>query len=216
MAKKQIPKRGGKSPTDAREKLILGKPPRIAPQTSERAIKEAMDLTLRLRKAALPSAPAIPVAQMPEIMTTLTCHSALWERLAMVSVELLGNGALDRRDTELAILRTSWLCQAPYEWGEHVEQGKKAGVTDKEIERLIVGSSAKGWSARERAMMCAVEELHDDAMVSEKTWRVLARHFDDKQLFELLVLVGQFTMVAYFQNSLRLRLYAGNVGLKAR
>lgn len=216
MAKKRKRKSVDATPIDAREKLILGKPPRILPQTSERAIKEAMDLTVRLRKAALPDAPSIPVSQMPEIMTTLTCHSALWERLAMVSVELLGNGALDRRDAELAILRISWLCQAPYEWGEHIGQAKRAGVTPKEIERLIVGSSAKGWGARDRAILSAAEELHEEAMVSDKTWKTLAKHFDDKQLFELLVLIGQFTMVAYFQNSLRLRLYAGNIGLKAR
>ena len=134
----------------------------------------------------------------------------------MVSVELLGRGALTRRDAELAILRTAWLCQAPYEWGEHVVQGKTAGLSAKEIERIIAGPSARAWNAKDRAILRAVEELHDDAMVSEKTWAALAKHLNDAQLFELLVLVGQFTMVGYFQNTLRLRLEPGNLGLKAR
>jgi hypothetical protein len=32
----------------------------------------------------------------------------------------------------------------------------------------------------------------------------------------LLVLIGQFTNVAFFQNALRLRLEPGNIGLAAR
>lgn len=53
-------------------------------------------------------------------------------------------------------------------------------------------------------------------MVSDGTWQELAARFDEQQLIELLVLVGQFTATAYFQNSLRLRLEKGNEGLFAR
>ena len=42
-----------------------------------------------------------------------------------------------------------------------------------------------------------------------------AKRLNDHQLFELTVLIGQFTATAYFQNSLRLRLEAGNDGLNA-
>ncbi len=175
-----------------------------------------MDLTGRLRKAALPDAAPLAVTEMPEIMATLMCHPDLWERVALVSIQLVGRGALKRRDAELAVLRTAWLCQAPYEWGEHVVQGKNAGLTGKEIERVIVGASARGWGQSDRAILRTVEELHDDSMIKDATWKVLARSFSDKQIFELLVLIGQFTMVAYFQNALRLRLPANNIGLRAR
>ena len=53
-------------------------------------------------------------------------------------------------------------------------------------------------------------------MISDPVWGVLSRQLDEKQLFELLVLVGQFTTVAYFQNALRLRVAPGNIGLRAR
>ena len=53
-------------------------------------------------------------------------------------------------------------------------------------------------------------------MISDPTWEILSKRLDDKQLFELPVLVGQFTTVAYFQNALRLRLDGDNVGLRAR
>ena len=35
-------------------------------------------------------------------------------------------------------------------------------------------------------------------------------------LVELLIVIGQFTATAYFQNALRLRLEVGNDGLSAR
>ena len=120
------------------------------------------------------------------------------------------------RDRELVILRTGWLCRAPFEWGEHVRIGRQLGLTGEEIERVIEGSTAGGWSEHERALLAATEELHAGAMISDATWEVLSRSMSDTQLFELAVLVGQFTTVAYWQNALRLPLGEGNAGLAAR
>jgi len=53
-------------------------------------------------------------------------------------------------------------------------------------------------------------------MVSDETWAVLAERLDYKQQIELLVVVGQFTNVAFFQNALRFRLAPGNLGLQDR
>ena len=72
------------------------------------------------------------------------------------------------------------------------------------------------WDDHERAILEAVEQLHENAMVSDQTWSRLPTRFDDHQMFELLILIGQFTATAYFQNSLRLRLEANNAGLAAR
>ena len=120
------------------------------------------------------------------------------------------------RDRKIAILRTGWLCAAPYEFGEHVAQAKGLGFTAEEIDAITLGSSATVWDDHERSVLKAVEELHENAMVGDQTWSELAARFDEAQLFELLILIGQFTATAYFQNSLRLRLEAGNAGLAAR
>lgn len=62
----------------------------------------------------------------------------------------------------------------------------------------------------------AADELRDEACISDAIWETLSRTLDERQLFGLVVLIGQFTNVAYFQNSLRLRLESGNEGLSAR
>lgn len=153
---------------------------------------------------------------LPEITRTMLRHPDLFARQTEIGIQLLARGALPPRERELAIMRVGWLCGAPYEWGEHAIIAKTVGVTSADIERVIQGPDAPGWSERERAVLRAVEELFDDSMISDETWAVLAAHFNDKQLIELPILIGQYQTVAYYQNALRLRLHDGNPGLKAR
>lgn len=200
-----------------REELILNKPPRILPRHSEEVIKAAQEHTGKLRGTSSQSAAPVAVADIPEMVVTLIgCDPDLYERMAAVSVQLLGKSTLPRRDFELVVLRTDWLCQSPYNWGEHVKIAKRFGITSDEIEQVTQGSTASSWSDHERALLRAAEELHENAMLSDETWAILAKRFNEQQLFELIVLVGQFTLVTYVQNSLRLRLSSGNEGLHAR
>ena len=97
-----------------------------------------------------------------------------------------------------------------------VYQASRDSETFKEIERVTIGSTAPQWSERECAVLQAAEELRADAMVGDSAWEKLSRYFDDHQRVELLSLIGQFTKLVYFQNTLRLRLEPYNVGLSAR
>ncbi len=151
-----------------------------------------------------------------EIVLTMLRHPELFVRQTEIGIQLLGQGALSARDRELAVLRIGWLCQAPYEWGEHVHIAKKVGISSDEVERITQGSQAPGWSEHEQAILRAVEELYRDAMISDATWATLAKRLDDKQLIELPIVIGQYQTVAYYQNSLRLRLHEGNCGLSQR
>ncbi len=200
-----------------REALILGKPPRISANYSETVVKAAQAHVAKLRGTSPESADAVAVAEIPEMVVALLgCHPELYEKVADVSVQLMARTSLPRRDLELVVLRTDWLCQSPYNWGEHVRIAKRFGVTTQEIERITLGSIATGWSEHDRALVRAAEELHENAAISDATWNTLSAVFDEKQMFELIVLVGQFSLVTYFQNTLRLRLSPGNEGLKAR
>jgi alkylhydroperoxidase family enzyme len=162
------------------------------------------------------AATAAAVSNLSEIMRTMLRHPDLFVREIDIGIQLLTQGALSNRDRELAILRIGWLCQAPYEWGEHVLVAKHVGVTSEDIERITRGSAAPGWSEHDQAILRAAEELFADAMISDATWATLSKRLDDRQLIELPTVIGQYQAVAYYQNSLRLRLHNGNLGLKAR
>jgi alkylhydroperoxidase family enzyme len=198
--------------TSARAAEINGQPPRIAALAQDQISKEAWDILNHVR-GAISSKPA---DKMPEFTATVVRHPDLYRAHMELGLAFF-KGALAVRDREIAIIRIGWLCQAPFEFGAHVKIGKREGkLTDEEVSRILVGSSAPGWSDKDRALLRAVEELTANAMIADETWAVLAKHFDDRQLIELPLLVGQYQGVAYLQNSLRIRLDPDNLGLSAR
>lgn len=220
---------------DTSSSRVLGSPPRIAPLQVSELTGDLMAIVQRMISVdtALDSreqqtlTDLVPesgsgtdlqalLAQLPEILLTMLRHPDLFARQVDMGIQLLAQGALAPRDRELAILRMGWLCQAPYEWGEHVQVAHKLGLTPEDTERITCGSAAQGWTEHERAILKATEELFESAMISDATWATLAQRLDERQLIELPIVVGQYQTVAYYQNSLRLRLHEGNLGLRAR
>ena len=115
---------------EARHREVLGQPPRIAPCDRESVAEQVQATTQRLRGGVVADQPPMPLDAIPEIMFTMCRYPDLWHRMIDLTIEIQGaNATLDLRDRKLAILRTGWLCQAPYEFGEHVNQARRAGFT---------------------------------------------------------------------------------------
>jgi alkylhydroperoxidase family enzyme len=126
-------------------------------------------------------------------------------------------GSIPARDRELITLRIAWLCQSPQVWGKHVASAKKeAGLTTPDIERITHGSAAAEWNDRDRAVLKAAEELHENSMIADPTWAALAKQFDQYQLIELPLIIGHVQGGSYLVNALRIPLETGNIGLAAR
>ena len=202
---------GKRQDVQARNNLIVNNSPRIAPIAQNELGAEVMAEMNRLRAGfgAGPLEGPVPafacvMLKAPELMAG---HFELGNSLF--------RGKLTARERELAILRVAWLCQAPYEWGEHVNIAKSvAGMTPEELARIQIGSSAP-WNETEAAILRAVEELHDDAMISDATWAVLADSWSEEKLLELPILVGHYMGVAFLQNTARVPLDGANAGLFA-
>lgn len=111
---------------EAREAEILGKPARL-PNVDKQAIaEEVIEVTTALRADLFPGAPALSFEEVPEIMFTMQPYLTIWSKIMAMSMQLLGpNAMLPRPDQKLAILRTGWLLEAPFEFGEHA---KEAGL----------------------------------------------------------------------------------------
>lgn len=201
--------------TRERDKYILGSPPRLSPLQPEERSDTQRQL---IEKMATPSYVVRDkgLKDDKEWIEILARHPELFVAHLEMTTQFFARGELSARDRELVVLRTGWLCQAPFEWGGHVPIGKACGISAEEIARLIDGSSARGWSKHDRALVRAAEELHFDSMISDDTWTDLAETLNDKQLIELVMVIGHYKTVAYYQNSLRFRLPEGNMGLAAR
>lgn len=147
------------------------------------------------------------------IFTTLARHPKLMKDWMRFGGRLLFGGALGARERELLILRTAFLCDAEYEWGQHTRIARQAGVNDEEIARVAAGPDADGWDEFDRALVRSVDELHNEHRISDPTWAALAERYDERQLIELPMVVGQYHLVAFTLNSLGVQLDAGVEGL---
>jgi alkylhydroperoxidase family enzyme len=197
---------------ESRMAEINGKPQRIAP------IPEA-DLTDEMRQIARDLRVAFGIPEdgvIPEVLRTMLVHPGLFTVQMDMGKQLAGAGAISARDREIAVLRNAWLMGAPYEWGEHVDIGKRYGMSAEEVARTIEGSTAAGWTEHEAAICRGVEELRGDSMISDETWATLAKTWNDEQMMEFPILVGQYTSTAYLQNSVRVNLASDNPGLSHR
>jgi 4-carboxymuconolactone decarboxylase len=134
------------------------------------------------------------------IFLTLVRHPRLFRRWLPFGGVLL-TGSIPPRERELLILRTGHNCASDYEWHQHVRIGLDSGLTEAEVDRVRSGPDA-GWEPFDAALLRAADELHADSRVGDATWAALAERYDEKQLIELCMLVGQYHLVAFTLNSL--------------
>lgn len=156
--------------------------------------------------------PVLSAGPTQNIFRTLARHPGLFRKWMPFGGKLL-NGKLPARERELAILRVGWLCRSDYEWGQHVPIGRRAGLTDEEIARIPQGPAAPAWSELDRTVLAATDELHADACIADATWARLAEEYDEKQLIELVMCVGQYHLVSFALNTFGVQREEGVVEL---
>ena len=172
--------------------------PRLSPLTDEElpdAVKQAMG-----------------DGPMLNIFRTLAHHPGLMKRWLVFANHVLGKSTLAPRERELVILRIGWLCRSGYEWGQHVQIAKRCDMSDDEIRSTKTGPQTIGISTKDKALMQAVDELHEDSYISNETWLNLSNYFNTKQLMDIVFTVGQYNLVSMALNSFGVQLDKGLPG----
>ena len=164
--------------------------PRVAPLTDDELSDEQRELLAQGRTGQM------------NIFRTLVRYPELYKSWMRFGNHVLAKSSLAPRERELAILRIGHLCDSGYEFHQHTRIGKLAGLSDDEIARLAQGPDAEGWSDFDRTLLRAVDELHQDAHLSDATWQALSARYDTRQLLDLIFAVGQYTLVSMALNSL--------------
>ncbi len=168
--------------------------PRVAPGT------RAQTGTLNALIAAVGGA-AIGTGPL-HLFTTLGRHRRLFRHWLRFAGALMPGGTLARVDTELVILRVAHLADCDYEWSAHEQIAAAAGLSAEQIAAVREGGEAAVFSAYERALLGAVDELLAQRRLSAQTWASLRERHSDEQLIELLMLIGHYEMLAGVINSL--------------
>ncbi len=167
------------------------------------------DWTDEIKKTLQPN---IEKGTVFNIFKTLSHHPDLFRRWLVFGNHVLFKSTLPPRERELIILRIGWLCEAEYEWAQHVLIGKEAGLTAEEIDRIKAGPNARGWSEADKLLLQATDELRKDAFITDATWNGLCQHFDNKQLMDVVFAVGQYNLVSMALNTLGVQLDEGLEG----
>jgi 4-carboxymuconolactone decarboxylase len=167
------------------------------PPTSRRRIApanlEALDPSLaqRVRRAGQQTAGA------RRLFAVLAHHPKLLDTWLRFSGPLLLSGTLSRRQAELLVLRTAAACGSAYEWDQHVLMARDLGFVARDFEALGRWPlDPRPFSAAERRLLTAADELNEGGEISAGTWNDLGEDLSDAQLIEVCILVGHYRMLA--------------------
>lgn len=62
-------------------------------------------------------------------------------------------------------------------------------------------------------LLRAADELHTSRFIKDATWNSLAARYDDGQLLEVIFVIGNYTLLTMYHNSVGLSLEPGVKGL---
>lgn len=141
----------------------------------------------------------------PNLFLTLGRHRRLFHGWLWFAGRLMPGGRLPRRESELVILRVAHLRDCRYEWDHHVRLARRAGVGKAEIDRVAQGPDAEGWTPRERALLTAVDRLHECQDLDDDTWTRLRGHLGEPECVEVCMLTSHYEMLATVIAALRIQ-----------
>lgn len=140
----------------------------------------------------------------PNIFTTLGRQRGLFRAWLWYSSKMMPGGKLPRRETEMVILHVATVRGCEYERRHHVRIGRRVGLRAEQVEHAG-DNHWDGWTARERAMLVAADQLVRQRDIDDPAWADLRAHLDEPETIELLLLCGQYDSLATTLMTLRIQ-----------
>jgi 4-carboxymuconolactone decarboxylase len=149
------------------------------------------------------------------VMGTLANHPGLFRRWVIFANHFLFKSTLPPREREIVILRAAWLAGCAYEWAQHLEiAAADAAFGEAEFSALAEGAAAPRWRPGEAALIRAADGLYVDAAVDTETWEALVAHHDERQVLDVIFMVGNYLMLAMALNAFGVQLDEGSRGFR--
>lgn len=166
--------------------------PRLAPLTAAERTDEQREIIERIGSEF-------------HIFTTFARNADLTRAYVRFAGRLLYQSELPVRVRERLILRTSYRCRCVYEWGHHVAVAREVGMPEDEILALGVERPA-GLDPLTELLIAAADQLCTGVDMDDDTWAGLRGYFNQAQMIELCMLVGNYVMTAGVLKAARVQL----------
>jgi 4-carboxymuconolactone decarboxylase len=141
------------------------------------------------------------------IFRTLALAETAFRPALRLGAAILGQGELDARRRELAILRTAAATAAEYEWVQHEAIARAVGATEDQIDAARRGVlDAEALDDDDRLVLRCAEELLSDDGIRQTTFAAAQERLSDRALVELILAVGYYRMLAGLMNSVAIDL----------
>lgn len=102
---------------------------------------------------------------------------------------------LSGRLREIAIIRVAYLNNVPYVLRQHIPRLAFAeGMSQEECDALANWEASALFADEERAALAFTDAMTRDIAVSDAVFETLARHFNEREIVELAVLIGSYNM----------------------
>ncbi|MGB2692872.1 MAG: carboxymuconolactone decarboxylase family protein [Thermodesulfobacteriota bacterium] len=117
----------------------------------------------------------------------------------------LGPSKVDNATKELAILTTTKLNNCTYCTAHHTGAGKRAGLTDEQIE-ATPDENSSALDDRQKAVVRFSKELAQNVAASQESLDELRKYFDEAQIAELNMVNGAFHVLTRFADTFKVEL----------
>lgn len=163
-------------------------PPRLAPLNPADFTEETKAFFARWTGGFFANADSNPP------LMTFAHHPRLADVFSQFNIHLLTTSTLPVKERQIAIMRTVWICGGTYAWSSHLNTSLLCGLSSDMYRPIQVGADDPYFSAFERTVVRATDELVRDHEVSEQSWNALAREWDNQQMLDFLFTVGAYVL----------------------
>jgi len=116
------------------------------------------------------------------------------------------DSTIDPRLRELLILQVGYTSRSPYEFSHHAKISQGYGVTPDDILGLIAFAhdEPNSLSEDDLDMLRAARDLTAKGEIPDDLWARLAKRFDDRQLVEIVLIIGYYNHVVRLLSALKI------------
>ncbi|NHO65995.1 carboxymuconolactone decarboxylase family protein [Aestuariicella hydrocarbonica] len=137
------------------------------------------------------------------VLNTLAQHPQLAAQYLPFNHYLLRESSLPVRLRQIAILRLSWRINATYQWSSHLRTSLRNGLNPDDFECVKGANNSHHWTAQERTILRATDELIDHHALSDDAWAALNEFLTTREILDFLFTVGAYQLLGGVLNSVR-------------